>query len=240
MALRSSIEWTECTWNPVTGCSKVSEGCRNCYAERMALRLKAMGKDRYRNGFRVTMQPDLVDLPSSWRQPRLIFVNSMSDLFHRDVPDEFIKDIFETMQMCPQHTFQVLTKRADRLAAISPSLPWADNIWMGVSIENSDHYDRIRLLATTPARVKFLSCEPLLGRLRRLPLSKIDWVIVGGESGPRARSMDRDWVAEIRDQCVGKTLPFFFKQWGGRNKKAAGRRLDGRLWDEMPPLTNQV
>lgn len=224
----------------MTGCSKISEGCKNCYAERMARRLYAMGVARYRNGFRVTLHQDLVDLPLSWSQPRVIFVNSMSDLFHDDVPLSFIKAVFDTMRKCPQHTFQVLTKRADRLAAVSGDLPWSHNIWMGVSVENGDHYDRIKLLTASHARVKFLSCEPLIGRLRRLPLSKIDWVIVGGESGPRARFMDPAWVTEIRDQCVKKGVPYFFKQWGGTNKKATGRILEGRTWDEMPLLAHEV
>lgn len=240
MATKSRIEWTEHTWNPVTGCSKISEGCKNCYAERMARRLHAMGVARYRNGFRVTLHPDLVELPMSWSQPRVIFVNSMSDLFHKDVPLNFIKSVFDTMRKCPQHTFQVLTKRADRLAEVSGDLAWSHNIWMGVSVESDGHYDRIRLLAKSHARVKFLSCEPLIGRLRRLPLSKIDWVIVGGESGPHSRYMDPAWVTEIRDQCVEKGVPYFFKQWGGTNKKATGRILDGRTWDEMPTLAHKV
>jgi protein gp37 len=199
-----------------------------------------MGVARYRNGFRVTLHPDLVELPMSWSQPRVIFVNSMSDLFHKDVPLNFIKSVFDTMRKCPQHTFQVLTKRADRLAEVSGDLAWSHNIWMGVSVESDGHYDRIRLLAKSHARVKFLSCEPLIGRLRRLPLSKIDWVIVGGESGPHSRYMDPAWVTEIRDQCVEKGVPYFFKQWGGTNKKATGRILDGRTWDEMPTLAHKV
>ncbi len=239
MATKSRIEWTEHTWNPVTGCSKISDGCKNCYAERMAKRLQAMGVDRYRNGFRMTLHHDLVDLPLSWKQPRVIFVNSMSDLFHIDVPLSFIQSVFDTMRKCPHHTFQVLTKRADRLAEVSGDLPWSHNIWMGVSVENGRHYDRIRLLARSHARVKFLSCEPLIGRLRRLPLSKVDWVIVGGESGPHARPMDAQWATEIRDQCVVKGVPYFFKQWGGTNKKAAGRVLEGRTWDEMPLLARE-
>lgn len=240
MATKSRIEWTGHTWNPITGCSKISEGCRHCYAERMARRLHAMGVERYRNKFQLTLHHDLVDLPLSWSQPRVIFVNSMSDLFHKDIPVSFIKAVFDTMRKCPQHTFQVLTKRADRLAILSDDLPWSHNIWMGVSVENSDSYDRIRLLAASHARIKFLSCEPLIGRLRRIPLSNIDWVIVGGESGPRARPMDPAWVTEIRDQCTARGVPYFFKQWGGTNKKATGRVLEGRTWDEMPVLAHEM
>ncbi len=238
MATKSKIEWTENTWNPVTGCSKISAGCQNCYAARMAKRLKAMGVVRYQNGFKVTLHHDLIGLPMAWKQPRVIFVNSMSDLFHKDVPVAFIKAVFNTMRLCPQHTFQVLTKRSERLQELSGDLPWSHNIWMGVSVEDATQYGRIWELARSDARVKFLSCEPLIGRLRRLPLKGIDWVIVGGESGPHARPMDPDWVTEIRDQCLTKGVPYFFKQWGGTNKKATGRILDGRTWDDMPPLAH--
>jgi protein gp37 len=239
MAGKTSIEWTETTWNPVTGCSKISAGCKNCYAARMANRLHAMGVHRYRNGFDVTLHPDLVELPRSWKQSRVIFVNSMSDLFHKDVPAAFIKSVFNTMRQCPHHTFQVLTKRADRLLELSGDLIWSHNIWMGVSVEDSTQYSRIRALAKSDAKVKFLSCEPLIGRLARLPLSGIDWVIVGGESGPYARPMLSEWVTEIRDRCQDRGVPYFFKQWGGTNKKATGRMLDGRTWDEMPPLARE-
>lgn len=240
MAARSKIEWTEHTWNPVTGCTKISAGCKNCYADRMARRLRAMGVLRYRHGFRVTLHHDLLDLPKSWKQPRVIFVNSMSDLFHKDVPESFIKSIFNTMRQCPQHTFQVLTKRADRLLHLSGDLIWSHNIWMGVSVEDSMHYSRIRALASSHAKVKFLSCEPLIGRLAKLPLKGIDWVIVGGESGPFARPMKPEWVTEIRDRCQERGVPYFFKQWGGTNKKQTGRTLEGRTWDEMPPLAHEA
>lgn len=240
MAQQSSIEWTENTWNPVTGCSKTSAGCKNCYAERMAKRLKAMGTKRYRNGFAVTLQSDLLDLPLRWKQPKVIFVNSMSDLFHRDVPTSFIKAVFDTMRKCPHHTFQVLTKRAGRLHHLSGDLPWSHNIWMGVSVEDDRQYQRIKDLVRCDARVKFLSCEPLIGATPNLPLDGIDWVIAGGESGPHARPMDPAWPADIRDQCLNAGVPYFFKQWGGTNKKATGRILDGKTWDEMPPLAHEA
>ncbi len=234
MAARSSIEWTEATWNPVTGCSKVSAGCAHCYAERMANRLRAMGIARYRNGFRVTLHPDLLDLPKRWRAPRLVFVNSMSDLFHEDVPLEFIWQVFETMRACPDHTFQVLTKRSARLRNIADRLDWPANVWMGVSVEDVRVLDRIADLRTVPATVRFLSCEPLLGPLDPLPLNGIHWVIVGGESGPRARPLRAEWVRSIRDQCRATGVPFFFKQWGGTRKDLTGRRLDGLTYDELP------
>lgn len=235
---KSKIEWTGNTWNPVTGCTKVSAGCLNCYAARMAKRLKAMGVERYQNGFRLTLHPDLLELPKSWRNPTVIFVNSMSDLFHKDVSVTFIKRVFNTMRQCPQHTFQVLTKRSERLKNVSGDLLWSHNVWMGVSVEDSSQYQRISDLAASDARVKFLSCEPLIGPLPRLPLEGIDWVIVGGESGPHSRAMDPAWVTEIRDQCLEAGVPYFFKQWGGPNKKATGRMLDGRTWDDMPPLAH--
>ncbi len=234
MALRSSIEWTEGTWNPVTGCTKVSAGCKHCYAERMAARLASMGQPRYRNGFEVTLQPDLVRLPLRWKQPRVIFVNSMSDLFHEKIPESFIADIFETMQLAHWHTFQILTKRADRLAEQADRLPWPINVWMGVSVESPRYLSRVDRLRGVPAAVRFLSIEPLLARNPSLDLRGIDWVIVGGESGPGARPMQADWVREIRDRCVKCKVPFFFKQWGGVRKGRAGRLLDGRTWDEMP------
>ena len=234
MATISSIEWTEATWNPVTGCTKISPGCKHCYAERMARRLKAMGVERYRDGFKVTLQPDLVDLPLRWKKPRVIFVNSMSDLFHADVPNSFVADVFQSMESAHWHTFQVLTKRSDRLPEIASLLPWPKNVWMGVSVESERYMHRIADLVQVPAAVRFLSLEPLLGPLPDLPLDGVHWVIAGGESGPGARPMDKAWVLDIRDQCVAADVPFFFKQWGGVNKKAAGRTLDGRTWDELP------
>lgn len=236
MAGESKIEWTEMTWNPVTGCTKVSAGCDHCYAERMAKRLQAMGVDRYRNGFKVTLHEDLVELPLRWRQPRLIFVNSMSDLFHEKVPTTFIERIFNTMERCPQHTFQVLTKRSRRLREVAASLPWPANVWMGVSVEDMSTTYRIRDLLTVPATTRFLSCEPLIGPLDRLPLGGIHWVIVGGESGPGARPMRSEWVDSIMAQCRLARVPFFFKQWGGTRKKQAGRELHGAIYDEMPAV----
>lgn len=234
MADKSSIEWTEATWNPVTGCSKVSAGCKFCYAERMAKRLQAMGLRRYRNGFRVTLHPDLIELPKHWREPRLVFVNSMSDLFHEQVPLQFIQKVFATMRDCPQHTFQILTKRSQRLRELAPHLQWSPNIWMGVSVENDKVLYRIADLCAVPAAIRFLSCEPLLGPLDNLPLTGIHWVIVGGESGPKARPMDITWVRSIFRQCRKARVPFFFKQWGGVRKKRNGRKLNGRFYDEMP------
>lgn len=230
----SSIEWTEMTWNPVTGCTKVSTGCRNCYAERMAARLKAMGAAKYAQGFKLTIHEDQLSTPFGWRKPRMVFVNSMSDLFHKHVPEEFIRKVFSTMRDCPHLTFQVLTKRASRLTQMSPRLEWTDNIWMGVSVEDRRRISRIDSLLSTQAKVKFLSLEPLLGHLGGLPLEGIDWVIAGGESGPNARPVKEEWVLDIRDQCLAAGVPFFFKQWGGKNKKRSGRHLDGRLYDEMP------
>lgn len=234
MATISQIEWTEMTWNPVTGCSKLSRGCKHCYAERMAKRLYAMGSDRYRNGFRVTLHQDLIDAPKTWKKPRLVFVNSMSDLFHDDVPDDFIRAVFRTMRDCPQHTFQVLTKRSQRLRELGPALPWPGNVWMGVSVEDTRVVHRIDDLASVPAQVRFLSCEPLIGPLENLRLDTIDWVIVGGESGPGARHMDPAWVQSIRRQCRNAGAAFFFKQWGGVRKDKTGRVLNGRTYDEMP------
>lgn len=235
MAIGSGIEWTESTWNPVTGCNKISPGCKHCYAERMAERLRAMGQPNYRNGFELTLQPQMLALPLQWKRPQTIFVNSMSDLFHKDVPLEYIQRVFEVMTRAHWHRFQVLTKRADRLAELDPELKWPTNVWMGVSVENEKYVERIDDLRKTRANVKFLSLEPLLGPLRNLDLAKIDWVIVGGESGPGARPMQASWVTEIRDQCQAAGVAFFFKQWGGPNKKRTGRVLDGRTWDEMPP-----
>jgi len=234
MALGSGIEWTESTWNPVTGCNKISPGCKHCYAERMAERLQAMGQPNYRNGFELTLQPRMLELPLRWRRPQTIFVNSMSDLFHEDVPLVYVQRVFDVMRRAHWHRFQVLTKRADRLAALSSELDWPANVWMGVSVERADYIDRIEHLRGTGAQVKFLSLEPLLGPLPMLKLRGIDWVIVGGESGPHARRVDPAWVIDVRDQCRHARVAFFFKQWGGKNKKKAGRILDGRTWDEMP------
>ncbi len=236
MSTNSEIEWTESTWNPVTGCTKVSPGCEHCYAERMAHRLKAMGQPNYRNGFKLTVHPHMLDRPLGWKKPQMIFVNSMSDLFHQDVPLDFIQQAFAVMREAHWHTFQVLTKRAERLAALEADLDWPANVWMGVSVENCDYTGRIDYLRQTRADVKFLSLEPLLGPLPSLDLHQIDWVIVGGESGPGARPMDRAWVTDIRDQCLAAHIPFFFKQWGGTRKKKAGRKLEGRFWNQMPRL----
>lgn len=237
MALKSAIEWTESTWNPVTGCTKVSQGCKFCYAERMAGRLQAMGQANYQNGFRLTLQPQMLEMPLRWKRPQTIFVNSMSDLFHADIPQEYIQSVFDVMRRAHWHRFQVLTKRADRLADLAPQLQWPLNVWMGVSVENVDHIDRIDLLRRTGARVKFLSLEPLLGPLPCLDLAGIDWVIVGGESGPQARPIAKTWIVEIRDQCREAGVAFFFKQWGGVAKKKTGRLLEGRTWDQMPVLS---
>lgn len=230
----SSIEWTEATWNPTTGCTKISQGCKFCYAEVMHKRLHAMGVVKYINEFKiVTCHPEVLNQPRKWK-PSVIFVNSMSDLFHEDVPLTFIQQVFKVMNECPQHTFQVLTKRAARLEELSPFLNWTANIWMGVSVENQEVNFRIDHLRRTKAFVKFLSLEPLIGALPNLNLSSIDWVIVGGESGRNPRPMRAEWVLDVRDQCERTRTAFFFKQWGGKNKKAAGRELNGRTYDEMP------
>lgn len=237
MAGRSCIEWTESTWNPVTGCSKISSGCRHCYAERMSRRLAGMGNPRYRNGFRVTLHHDLLVVPTQWRRPQMVFVNSMSDLFHPAVPVDFIRRVFETMNEASHHTFQVLTKRADRLSELASLLPWPANVWIGVTVESAAYLSRLEQLRTVPAGVRFVSFEPLLGYLGELDLRGIHWVIVGGESGPGARAMEPKWVEAIRDRCVERGVPFFFKQWGGVHKRASGRVLAGRLWSEFPPGT---
>jgi protein gp37 len=234
MADSTGIEWTDATWNPITGCTKVSPGCKHCYAERLAIRLKAMGNPRYRNGFDLTLQPDQLTLPLRWRRPKRIFVNSMSDLFHEAVPQEFIKDVFAVMARASWHTFQILTKRSERLLALAPHLSWPENVWQGVSIESQDYIRRVEHLTRVPAAIRFLSIEPLLGPIPRLSLSGIDWVIVGGESGGRRRDIAPDWVRQIRDRCLDARVPFFFKQWGGRTPKSRGRTLDGRTWEEMP------
>ena len=234
MGIDSKIEWTGSTWNPVTGCTKISSGCLNCYAERMARRLKAMGQPNYRNGFKVTCHRHTLDMPLRWKKPQMVFVNSMSDLFHKDVPDDFALDIFSTMRQAQQHQYQILTKRAERLTKLSPELPWQENIWMGVTVEAADYKYRIDYLRYTGAKIKFLSLEPLLDDLGELNLDEIDWVIVGGESGPGARPIEIEWVRDVREQCRDQNVPFFFKQWGGTNKKKTGRLLDGETWDEMP------
>ncbi|HAI13110.1 MAG TPA: hypothetical protein DCM28_15490 [Phycisphaerales bacterium] len=256
MAQDSSIEWTESTWNPVIGCTKVSPGCKNCYAERMANRLAGMAQGSINKGYNpgrtanylhvinnqgrwnnsVYLDESAVLQPLSWKSPRIVFVNSMSDLFHEDVPLDFIQRVFAAMNQCPQHTFQILTKRPERTAEYAHDLKWTNNIWMGTSIENALVTDRIKELRKVPAAVRFLSVEPLLGPIPRLSLQHIHWVIVGGESGPGSRPMEKQWVTQIRDRCIAQAVPFFFKQWGGVNKKAAGRELDGRTWDEMPEI----
>jgi protein gp37 len=230
----SRIEWTEMTWNPVTGCSKVSQGCKHCYAERLALRLQAMGSSRYERGFELRLHPDLLDTPKRWREARIIFVNSMSDLFHEDAPLSFIRRVFDTMVQCPQHTFQILTKRGARLREIGSVLPWPLNVWVGVSVEDARVLSRVQYLQDVPAATRFLSCEPLIGPLDDLPLDGIHWVIVGGESGPGARPMKKEWVLSILRQCRAARVPFFFKQWGGVWKSRNGRCLNGRFYDEMP------
>jgi protein gp37 len=230
----SAIEWTDGTWNPVTGCSKVSPGCKNCYAERWAARLQAMGNTRYRNGFAVALHSDVLELPLRWRKPKLIFVNSMSDFFHEAVPDEFIRRAFEVMKRADWHIFQILTKRSERLVALAPRLPWPANVWQGVSVEDARYLSRVDHLRLVPAHVRFLSVEPLIGPIHNLRLDGIHWVIVGGESGSGHRPIKAIWVRQIREQCLGAGVPFFFKQWGGLTPKSGGRMLDGRTWDAMP------
>jgi protein gp37 len=238
MAAGSGIEWTEATWNPVTGCTKISAGCLNCYAERMSLRLQAMGQPNYRDGFALRTHEHMLGLPLTWKQPRTVFVNSMSDLFHESIPEKFIHRVFDVMHSIDRHRYQILTKRSERLLKMASQLPSAGHIWIGVSIENEDYIFRANHLRRSVAAVKFLSLEPLLGPVPNLSLDGIDWVIVGGESGPKARPMNPDWVRSVRDQCQAAGTPFFFKQWGGRNKKKAGRLLDGRIWSEMPLIGN--
>lgn len=240
MAQGSSIEWTEATWNPVTGCTKVSPGCKHCYAERMSNRLRAMSNPRYTNGFDLTLHDDLLALPLCWKKPRRIFVNSMSDLFHADVPERFLAGCFDTMHQAHWHTFQVLTKRPERAAELADRLPWPANVWMGTSIENADYYWRIDELRQVPAAVRFLSVEPLLGPVDDISLDGIHWVIAGGESGPKCRPMQQAWVSSLRDRCQQAGVAFFFKQWGGVNKKRTGRLLEGRTWDEMPAKTSSA
>jgi len=238
VGINSTIEWTESTWNPVTGCTKISPGCAHCYAERIAMRLKAMGRPNYVNGFQITLHENSLDIPLRWKKPQIVFVNSMSDLFHEDVPLSFIKRVFAIMQKASWHKFQILTKRAERLAKIAPKLPWPENIWMGVSVENSNFVHRIDSLRKVNSSIRFLSIEPLLGPLPDLNLSGINWIIVGGESGPNARPMKPEWIHDILDQCKENNVPFFFKQWGGRNKKKAGRLLNGKIYNEMPLIVD--
>ena len=234
MALKSKIEWTENTWNPVTGCTKLSEGCENCYAHKMALRLQKMGNEKYSNGFSLSLHEYCLNDPLTWKKPSMVFVNSMSDLFHEDIPIEYIKRVFEIMNRAPQHTFQILTKRAGRLADLSAHLTWSPNIWQGVTVENSRNTGRIDYLRNIPAYIKFVSFEPLLGDVGNIDLSGIDWAIIGGESGPKARRIEVQWVLNIKQQCEDQGALFYFKQWGGTNKKKAGRELLGRTWDDMP------
>jgi len=236
MSSKSKIEWTESTWNPVSGCTKISRGCDNCYAERMAMRLKAMGTRGYENGFDVTLHPHTLEKPLKLKKPQIIFVNSMSDIFHEKIPDEFIFQIFEVMNKAHWHTFQVLTKRPKRLAKMASQLNWTDNIWMGVTVEANEYVDRVNYLRECPAKIKFLSLEPLIASVDELDYTGIDWVIAGGESGYGARVMKKEWVIEIKDRCKNENIDFFFKQWGGVNKKKSGRLLDGEFYDEMPEI----
>jgi protein gp37 len=238
MATISHIEWTEVTWNPVTGCDKISAGCKNCYAERMSKRLNAMGSARYANGFKITLHDDLIDAPRKWKKSRVVFVNSMSDLFHPDIPVAFIQAVFKTMNETPQHTYQILTKRSERLRQLAASLTWTKNIWMGVSVEDERVVNRIHDLQHVPALTRFLSLEPLIGPLTNLPLEGIHWVIVGGESGPKSRPMMHKWVDSIQRQCKKMKVAFFFKQWGGVRKDLTGRELNGKTYDEMPDTVN--
>jgi protein gp37 len=245
MADRSAIEWTQATWNPTTGCDRVSAGCDNCYALSLAGRLKAMGSAKYQHdgdprtsgpGFGLTVHPAALSVPRSWRIPRMIFVNSMSDLFHAKVPLAFVREVFAVIEQTRQHTYQVLTKRSHRLRRVADRLDWPMNLWMGVSVEDADALHRVEDLRQVPAAVRFLSCEPLLGPLHDIDLTGMGWVIAGGESGANARPVDPDWVRQLRDACTAAQVPFFFKQWGGRTAKSGGRALDGRTWSEYPPL----
>ena len=234
MAVSSQIEWTEATWNPITGCTPISSGCKNCYALRMSNRLKAMGNPNYSNGFALTLHEHMLERPLKWKRPRRIFVNSMSDIFHEDVPLPFIQQIFQVMKKANWHTFQILTKRAERLAALAAELSWTQNIWLGVTVESQEYLHRIDYIRSINAGVRFLSLEPLLTSMPKIDLTKIDWVIVGGESGPHARPMNKDWVENIKTQCSQAQVPFFFKQWGGTCKKRSGRLLQGKLFSEFP------
>lgn len=232
---KTKIEWTDTTWNPLTGCSPISDGCKNCYAIKMARRLQAMGNRRYKNGFAVTLHPDLLDAPLSWKKPKMVFVNSMGDMFHEDVPLEYIQQVFATMEKASQHTFQVLTKRSSRMADLAAQLPWPKNVWMGVTIESDKYLYRAENLRKTPAVVKFISVEPMIGPVCEIDLQGIDWVIVGGESGAQARTIEKEWAIAVRDKCTASAIPFFFKQWGGSNKKKSGKILEGEIWDQFPP-----
>ena len=234
MSKKSAIEWTESTWNPITGCTKISDGCKNCYAERMAKRLKAMGQPNYINGFQLTLHEHVLEYPLKWKKPQTIFVNSMSDLFHEQVPESFIFRIFDVMKQAHWHQFQILTKRSARLRELAHEIDWPENVWIGVSVENEAVQFRIDDLRDVPSAIRFLSLEPLLGSLEHLNLSNIDWVIVGGESGPKSRQMEKEWVMQIKEQCIEQNTPFYFKQWGGVHKKKTGRLLEGSKWDEMP------
>jgi protein gp37 len=238
MGSHSNIQWTDATWNPVTGCTKISPGCKNCYAERLAGRLQAMRNPRYLKGFQLTLHPDQIELPLHWGKPRMIFVNSMSDLFHEMVPTEYIEKVFHVMKRADWHIFQILTKRSDRLLTLANRLDWPGNVWQGVSVENQLHVNRLRDLEKVPAAVRFVSVEPLLGPILDLPLEGIHWVIVGGESGPGHRPIRPEWVKTLKEQCLSAGVPFFFKQWGGITPKSGGRILDGRTWDQMPKPTN--
>ena len=233
---QSKIEWTQMTWNPTTGCDKISVGCKNCYAESFSKRLQTMNVQKYKDGFKLRMHSKVLNVPKKWKEPRIIFVNSMSDLFHERIPIKYIQKVFDVMVNCPQHIFQVLTKRAERLEELSSQLKWESNIWMGVTVENEEVKYRINHLKKTSAKVKFLSLEPLLGPLPKLNLNKINWVIVGGESGKKARPVEKEWIVEIKDQCKKVNVPFFFKQWGGTNKKVSGRLLEGKIYDEIPKV----
>ncbi|HEY9733592.1 MAG TPA: phage Gp37/Gp68 family protein [Drouetiella sp.] len=240
MAANSDIEWTDATWNPITGCTKISPGCANCYAETFAERFRGVPNHPYEQGFDLKLWPDRLALPSSWKKPKRIFVNSMSDLFHKDVPTDYVLQVFEAMNKANWHQYQILTKRHDRLLELDKQIPWSSHIWMGVSVENQDHVHRVDYLRKTSAHLKFLSVEPLLGPIEILDLAGIDWVIVGGESGRRPRRLDEAWVKSIRDQCQKAGVKFFFKQWGGSNKKKAGRTLEGRTWDEIPQTDSSL
>lgn len=231
---KSKIEWTEVTWNPITGCTKISDGCMNCYAAKFAKRLKAMGNIRYKNEFKPTVHEDLIDLPKSWKSSKKIFVNSMSDMFHEDIPDEVILKIFQTMNECPQHQFQVLTKRPERMVELNKKITWTDNIWMGVTIENDKYLYRADLLKKTDSYIKFISAEPLLGSIKNIDLNNIDWLIVGGESGPNSRPIEKLWVEELQNLAKENNIAFFFKQWGGFNKKKNGKLLNGKIIQEYP------
>ena len=240
MSSSSSIEWTDATWNPVTGCTKISPGCKHCYAQTFAERFRGVPGHPFEQGFDLRLWPERLTLPLAWKKPRRIFVNSMSDLFHKDVPEQFVKRCFDVMLRASHHTFQILTKRPERVVEMASRLPWPHNIWIGTSIENADYAWRSKVIAQVDAAIRFLSVEPLLGPIPRLSLTRIDWVIVGGESGPGARPMKQEWVVQIRDRCAVRGVPFFFKQWGGVNKSATGRSLDGRTWDAMPILQGRV